>query len=50
MFLDKFINEFLYFLGKKYVEKMLFIFNFVIINGGGSEKKEKIVFFVGRIS
>lgn len=47
---DKFINEFLYFSGKKYAEKMLSISNPVTINGGGSEKKEKIVLFVGRIS
>ena len=50
MLSDKFINEFLYFSGKKYAEKMLSISNPVTINGGGSEKKEKIVLFVGRIS
>ena len=50
MLSDKFINEFLYFSGKKYTEKILSISNPVTTNGIFSGKKEKIVLFVGRIS
>lgn len=50
MLSDKFINEFLYFSGRKYTEKMLSISNPVTTNGIFSGKKEKIVLFVGRIS
>lgn len=49
MLSDKFINEFLYFSGKKYAEKMLSISNPVTVNGKFSEKKEKLIVFVGRI-
>ena len=50
MLSDKFINEFLYFTGKKYAEKVLSISNPVTIDGIFSGKKEKMVLFVGRIS
>lgn len=50
MLSDKFINEFLYFSGKKYTEKILSISNPVTTNGIFNGEKEKIVLFVGRIS
>lgn len=44
MLSDKFINEFLYFSGKKYAEKMLSISNPVTINGGGVKKRKNSSF------
>jgi len=49
MLSDKFIDEFLFFSGKKDVEKIISMPNPVNINGKSSGRKEKIVLFVGRI-
>lgn len=49
MLSEKFINEYLYFSGKKYREKVISIPNPLTVSGTKSGKKEKIVLFVGRI-